>query len=123
MGNQKWRMMTVLGLALGAAGIGILWGSGRIDFPFAPPPGLLVLAVGALVVALLRVFWAPVIGTALGVFMIIGFFGSGGVDDLTGARGATVSIGLTVQMIGVVIALVSGLMALRKGSKSAAVHT
>jgi hypothetical protein len=113
MGSNGWRAATTLGLTVGAAGIGILWSTGKIDFPIYPPPGMLVLLAGALCVALLRVSWAPAIGTALGMFMVVGFFGSGGLDDITGASGTGVAVGLIVQMTGILVALVSSVMALR----------
>jgi len=114
MGTHGWRLATVLGLAVGAVGIGILWASGRIDFPFYPPPGFLILVAGALGVALLRASWAPALGTALGVFMVIGFLTSSGMDNLTGAAGPVVAIGSAVQMTGMLVALVAGTVALRK---------
>jgi hypothetical protein len=56
--------------------------------PFSPPPGLLILAAGALFVALARMSWAPAVGSA-------------------------------VQLAGVLVATVAGLVALRKPT----VHT
>jgi hypothetical protein len=107
------RTMTALGLAVGAAGIGILWGAG-IDFPFYPPPGLLILAAGAVFVVVVRARWAPVAGPLLGVFMVIGFLASSGIDNLTGGAGAGVAVGSAVQLTGVVVATVAGLLALRR---------
>jgi len=43
--------VTVAGLVVGAAGIAILWAAG-VEFPVAIPPGLVILLVGALFVAL-----------------------------------------------------------------------
>ena len=39
------------GLVVGALGIAILWASG-VEFPFAVPPGLVILLAGALFVGL-----------------------------------------------------------------------
>lgn len=111
------RAVAAAGLAAGAAGIGVLWASGRIDFPFYPPPGLLILAAGALFVALVRWRWAPIAAVAVGAFMIVGFLASGGLDNLTGGRGTTVSVGLAVQMLGVVVALVAGVVAVARARR------
>lgn len=123
MGANGWRTATALGLAVGAAGIGILWSSGRIDFPFYPPPGFLILVAGTLCVALLRAAWTPVIGSVLGVFMVIGFLASDGMDNLAGAAGATVAIGSAVQLTGMLVALVTGAVALRTETRRPTVHT
>jgi hypothetical protein len=56
------RVMTVVGLLVGAVGIAILWSAG-VPFPFYPPPGIVILAVGALVVVLVRRRWSPIVGT------------------------------------------------------------
>lgn len=112
------RTATIAGLAAGAIGIGILWASGMIDFPFFPPPGMLILVGGLLFVAFAPWRWTPAVGVAIGLFMIVGFFASGGVADLTGARGATVSVGLAVQMIGVVVAVVAGVLAIGQNYRS-----
>lgn len=100
------------GLAVGAAGIGILWASGQVDFPFYPPPGLLILAAGAAFVGLAPWRWAPAVGVVLGVGMIVGFFGAGGVDDITGGNGTTVALGLVVQMSGILVALAASVATL-----------
>lgn len=116
------RMMTALGLVVGAAGIGILWWAG-IDFPFYPPPGLLILVAGAVFVALARMSWAAVIGPLMGIFMVIGFLASSGIDNLTGGAGTGVAVGSAVQLVGVLFATAAGLVALRKESRRPTVHT
>lgn len=112
------RMATVAGLGIGAIGIGLLWASGMIDFPFYPPPGILILTAGLLFVAFAPWRWAPAVGVALGVSMIVGFFASTGVANLTGALGAMVSVGSAVQMIGVVIAVLAGGLALAQAYRA-----
>jgi len=113
------RLLTVVGLVVGAVGIGILWASG-IVFPFYPPPGILILTAGVLFVVLAPWRWAPIVGTLLGLFVIVGFLVSPtGIDNLTGESGASVSIGSVIQLLGVVTAAVSGVLALA-GSKAKA---
>lgn len=120
MNTRNLRMATVTGLAIGAIGIGLLWASGMVDFPFYPPPGILILVAGLLFVAFAPWRWAPVVGVAIGVFLIVGFFASTGVANLTGALGAVVSVGSAVQMIGVVIAVVAGSLALARAPQRTA---
>jgi hypothetical protein len=47
------RTMLILRLAAGVAGIAILW-AGGVEFPLPVPPGLVVLAIGAVLAALVR---------------------------------------------------------------------
>ena len=99
--------LTIAGLLVGAVGIALLW-VGGIAFPIYPPPGILILSAGAVVVSLVRRRWAPAVGAALGLFVLGGFFLSSGVDNLTGAHGATVSFGSAIQLLGVATAFVAG---------------
>jgi MFS superfamily sulfate permease-like transporter len=50
------RAATMAGLVVGALGIAILWALG-VEFPFYPPPGIIVLVVGTVFVALGRWSW------------------------------------------------------------------
>jgi hypothetical protein len=109
------RLVTVVGLVVGALGIGLLWASG-VEFPFYPPPGMLVLGAGALLVALLRRPWVPAVGAFLGLFVIAGFVLSSvasgaGTGNLTGDAGVGGVVGTVVQLVGVTVALVAGAMA------------
>ena len=45
------RAVTIVGLVVGALGIAMLWASG-VEFPIYPPPGIVILLVGALFVGL-----------------------------------------------------------------------
>jgi hypothetical protein len=111
---NKLQVITVVGLLAGAAGIAGLWASG-IVFPFYPPPGLLILTAGAILVAVMRFRWVPLLGTALGLFMVIGFLLSdGGIGNLTGAAGIGASISTVVQMVGVITAAVAGAAAVAR---------
>jgi hypothetical protein len=82
--------------------------SGRIDFPFYPPPGLLILLAGAIFVALAPWPWAPGVGAFLGLFVTGGFVVSGGPPNLVGREGTSVAIGTWIQMAGVLTALIAG---------------
>jgi xanthosine utilization system XapX-like protein len=105
------RMATVAGLVVGATGIAILWASG-VGFPVYPPPGMVILAVGALFVALARRSWAPAVGALLGLFVTVGFLISPtGLSNLAGEAGTSVAIGQAMQVTGVLTALIAGVVA------------
>jgi hypothetical protein len=120
------RAVTVAGLVVGAAGIAVLWASG-VEFPVAIPPGLVILLLGALFVGLAPWRWVTGVGAFLGLFVIAGFLLSGGVPNLVGGDGNTFSgtsnpidrdtlgtvIGTWIQMIGVLTALIAGVIATR----------
>jgi uncharacterized membrane protein len=105
--------VTVLGLLVGALGIAILWASG-VEFPIYPPPGIVILLTGAAFVALAPWRWAPGVGAFLGLFVLVGFLISpNGVSNLSGEEGTGVAIGQGVQVVGVLTALIAGVIATR----------
>jgi hypothetical protein len=106
------RAATVAGLVVGAVGIAILWTSG-VEFPFYPPPGVLILLAGTLFVGLAPWPWAPAVGAFLGLFITVGFVASGGLPNLFGQDGTSVAIGTWIQMLGVLTALIAGAIATR----------
>jgi hypothetical protein len=119
---MRSRITLIAGLLTGAAGIAILWAAGVV-FPVAVPPGLVILLAGAALVAGARRRWADALGGLLGLFILVGFVVSGingeGFDNLLGGNGAAVALGQVVQLIGVVIATVSGaLLATRPAERS-----
>ena len=123
--SGEWAL-TVAGLVVGAAGIAVLWVSG-VEFPVAIPPGLVILLVGALFVALAPSRWAAGVGAFLGLFVTCGFLISGGVPNLLGAEGSTFfgtpnpvdrdTLGTLVstwlQTMGALTALIAGVVATR----------
>ena len=120
------RALTVAGLVVGGAGIAILWASG-VEFPVTIPPGLVILLAGALFVGLAPWRWATGVGAFMGLFVTLGFLISGGIPNLLGGDGSTffgtpnpvdrdtlgTVIGTWIQMIGVLTALVAGVIATR----------
>lgn len=109
----KLRIVTIAGLVVGALGIALLWAAG-VAFPVYPPPGILLLLGGALFVGLVPRGWAPAIGVFLALFIIVGFLLSPtGVSNLVGAAGMVVAIGQAVQLVGVLIALITGSLAVK----------
>jgi hypothetical protein len=94
-------------------GIAILWATG-FEFPVYPPPGIVILAAGSVFVALARWAWAPAVGAFLGLFVAVGFLISPtGLSNLTGEAGTGAAIGQAIQVLGVVTALVAGVIATR----------
>ncbi len=108
------RVVTIAGLLAGTIGIGVLWASG-IVFPFYPPPGMLILTAGAILVAAFRFRWTPLVGTALGLFIVIGFLLSpSGIGNLAGDAGVGASVGTVIQLVGVLVATVAGAAAVAR---------
>jgi hypothetical protein len=107
------RLLTVGGLVVGALGIGILWLSG-VAFPVYPPPGIVILLVGALIVGITPWRWSPIVGTLLGLFVFTGFLISPtGLSNLFGQAGIPIAIGQGIQVLGVLTALIGGAVATR----------
>lgn len=107
------RAATMAGLVVGALGIAILWASG-VEFPIYPPPGIIILAAGTLFVGWARWPWAPGVGAGLGLFVLVGFLISPtGLSNLAGEAGTSVAIGQGIQVIGVLTALIAGVIATR----------
>jgi hypothetical protein len=120
------RAVTVGGLVVGALGIAILWAAG-VAFPIYPPPGIVILLAGAVFVGLAPWRWAPGVGAFLGLFVSLGFLISGSIPNLVGGDGRTffgtpnpvdrdtlsTVIGTWIQLIGVLTALLAGVIATR----------
>jgi hypothetical protein len=107
------RTATVGGLAVGALGIAVLWASG-VEFPIYPPPGIIILLAGAIFVSLASWPWAPGVGAFLGLFVLVGFLISPtGLSNLSGEAGTSVAVGQGIQVVGVLTALVAGVIATR----------
>ena len=92
------RLATVLGLAVGATGCAILWVAGAVPFPI--PPGMVIMAAGALLGLLFA-------GGAL--------ISPTGVANLLGAAGPTAALGQGIEVVGALTALIAGLIATSSG--------
>lgn len=114
--SLRLRAAVVAGLVVGAVGIALLW-AGGVDFPVAVPPGLIILGVAAVVVAVVRRRWTAVLGCVVGLFVFVGFLLSGrGFDIIGGSEGGLAQVGQLLEVIGVVVAAVTGgLLAGRRG--------
>lgn len=110
--NALTRVATA-GLVIGAVGIAILWASG-VEFPFYPPPGVIILGCGAIFLGVAGTrWWGPAAAEFLAVFVLAGFMISGivngdGFDNLILNNGTGPFLGQAIQLIGVLTALVAG---------------
>lgn len=113
-------IVAVAGLLTSAAGIAVLWAAG-LEFPFYPPPGMLIMSTGALAFTLMRprLRYAALVPALLGPSGVVGFvmeaaIGGGiGLSNLTGGAGAAPVLGQALQQLGVIIAGVAGVVAVR----------
>lgn len=97
----------VAGLATGAVGIVIQILSG-VDYPTVPP-GLLILALAACAVALVRRWWMTLVGLVVALFILIGgAFADPGYANLTDPENAGAWVGTAVQLLGLVAAVLGG---------------
>jgi hypothetical protein len=120
---SRSRTVSVAGLVIGASGIAVLWASG-VEFPLYPPPGIVILLAGALFVWFAPWWWAPGVGAFLGLFVLVGFLISpSGVPNLLGEAGVSVAIGQGIQVIGVLIAMIGGVISARANYRKPAKAT
>lgn len=108
------RKLTALGLTVAAVGIMGQYVSG-VDYPTIPP-GAIILAAAAGVVAFGHWRWAPAVGLGVAVFISIGgtiaTAAGNGFNDSVGDPGAIGGFsGGVIQIAGLVIALAAGTVA------------
>jgi len=101
--------LTIAALLVAAAGFVIQIVSG-VDVPTVPP-GLIIMLVAAGLVAFLPWRWIPVVGAAVGLFLLVGFFASSAVGSLLDPSRLGVFIGAWVQFLAVIAAVVAGIVA------------
>jgi hypothetical protein len=100
---------TIGALLVAAAGFVIQIVSG-VEVPTIPP-GLVIMLVAAGMVAFLPWRWMPVVGAAAGLFLLVGFFASGAVDNLLDPGRLGVFAGAWVQFLGVIVVAIAGIVA------------
>jgi hypothetical protein len=100
------RITTITGLLVAAVGIVILYVAG-VAMPVVPP-GLVILLVAAALMAKWR--WATLVGVVAALAEAAGFVGSGSLASLT-ADSFAVAAGTWIRLIGIVVALVAGILA------------
>ena len=118
---------TIVGLIAVAAGIFIQIAAGIDDFPRIPPGAVISIAVAALVAFVGRWWWIPITGAVWAVFLLIGaFVTSGSRDRITDRLSEPGEVGeftgTLVMVLGIVIALVAGIVATVQNARSRDEH-
>jgi hypothetical protein len=112
--------LNVTGMVAAAAGITIQIASGSGLYPTIPL-GPIILLAGAALVALGPWRWTPVVGVLVPLFLLVGaviaaVVSGEFVDQLTDPGQVGIFAGDVLQLLGVVTALVAGIVALRQNS-------
>lgn len=115
--------LLVVGLVVAAAGMLVQYAAG-VDYPTIPPGPIISLVAGA-VVAFGPWRWAPVVGLVAAVFISIGgviatIAGNGFTPQLSDPGAVGGFVGTLVQIAGLVIAVVAGVVAVRPSAGSRA---
>jgi hypothetical protein len=104
--------LNVAGLLIAVVGI-VIQIIGGVPYP-AVPPGLIILGAAVGLVVFTRWSWALLVGVIVPLFLLVGgSISSLGRHNISDPGHAGPFIGTVVQAIGVVLALVAGLAALR----------
>ena len=102
--------VTVAGLVVAVGGVLLQIISGH-DYP-AIPPVFFILLIPAGLIVFGRWRWTPVLAVLAGLFLTFGLFASGQSARLFKPSPLGDSIGLWVQMLAVLVAVVAGIMAM-----------
>jgi hypothetical protein len=105
-----------------AAGIIMQIASGSDLYPTIPP-GAIILLAGAALVALGPWRWTPVVGVVVRLFLLVGavlaaVVSGELVDQLTDPGEVGIFAGDILQLLGVITALVAGILGLRQSSRT-----
>jgi hypothetical protein len=114
--------LNVTGMVAAAAGITIQIASGSDLYPTIPP-GPIILLAGAALVVLGPWRWTPLVGVVVPLFLLVGatiaaVVSGEFVDQLTDPGEAGIFAGDVLQLVGVITALVAGMVALRQSSRT-----
>jgi len=103
---SRAKRLNVVGLLVAFIGLLILIGSGIV------PQSVLVLAL-LLLVAFLPFRWTPILGVVLPLFMLVGAITSSAslVSLLTNLANTTGFLGMGLQMLGLITAVLAGIVA------------
>jgi hypothetical protein len=100
------RRGTLIGLVAAAVGIVVLRIAG-VDMPVVPP-GLVMLAVAAVAVAVSGRRWVAVVAVVVGIAELVGFFASGSATNLFSPGSFLVGAGTWIRLAGTVAAITAG---------------
>lgn len=111
--RAKSRQINIAALLVAAVGILIIFASAPDLFP-PIPPGPIILAVAAGLVAFVPGRWTPIIGVVVPLFIIIGGITTGGLArNLSGNAG--VIAGTAIQLLALITAIAAGAIATMPG--------
>jgi hypothetical protein len=112
----SYRKLAALALVVAAAGIGIQILGGH-DYPVVPP-GAIILLGAAGVTWFVPTRWAPLASVVAGLFMVVGLFAADQASRLVDPDTALDTTGLWIQMLAVVAAIGTGVLALGQSRES-----
>ncbi|WP_068031009.1 hypothetical protein [Nocardia mexicana] len=108
----KYTRLSLCGLAIAIAGLVIQWIAEPSKFP-GFPPGILVIAVCAAVVAFgARWRWTPTVAMAIALWIVIGGFLSGELTENLASGDIGTITGNVVMCLGLVAAAITAAMAM-----------
>ena len=107
---SKMSKLNAVALLCAAAGFLLQIVSGSVKVPVVPP-GLLIQLIPAGLIALGHWKWAPATGVVAALFLTMGLFASGSASRLLDVSQLSGFIGLWVQFVAQVVALVAGSLA------------
>ena len=109
--NTKY--LSACALVVAAAGEGIQMASGNIPGYSGIPPGALIL-VGAAIVTVLPGRWSPLAAVLAAGFLTFGLFAADQATRLVEVVNAGDTVGLWLQLVAMVVALVAGILAIAR---------
>ncbi len=114
--TSKPRQINIASLIVAAAGILVIFVSAPDRFP-SVPPGPIILAVAAVVVAFAPRRWTPAIGVVVPLFIFVGGIVTLG-DLLSDPENVGVFAGVGMEMLALVTAIASGAIATVAGTRA-----
>ena len=114
------RRINIGALLVAAAGVFVIFLSAPDLFP-AVPPGVIILAVAAALVAFVPGRWTPIVGVLIALMITIGGIASGTtIDILNGEESPGAILGTVIQYPALITAIAAGVMATTRRSSSTA---
>jgi len=118
---SRYSKLTVTGLLIAAVGVVIQILSGH-PYPTIPPV-FFILLIPAALIGLTRWKWASILAILGGLFLILGLFSSGATARLRNPGQFGDFIGLWIQMLGVVYAVATAVIATIQNYRTSASST
>ena len=114
------RRINIGALLVAAAGVFVIFLSAPDLFP-AVPPGVIILAVAAALIAFVPGRWTPIVGVLIALMVTIGGIASGNtIDILNGEENPGAILGTVIQYPALITAIAAGVMATTHRSSSTA---